>query len=201
MPANAAERLFVLSNRISRVGVYLPFAVVITFTLYGCCSHMFLVEDSSFAIIAPSSFWRNQQIFLSREGVTGDLSGYFFIFKVFIWIASIAGVACVLTGLSSVQVLDSYRDKFEIWRRTGRSGIGFAIAILLVGPFAMLCSFDFELVSSSVLVRAMIKYSPGTFLCFESFFFCGGVFFSAEGILFLTWVVFLRWRADTNGSA
>jgi hypothetical protein len=186
-----ALALSIFSDRMLRIGSYLPFAVVIAFALLSVYSQAFHGFASSEVSVPSLSALQNQRTFLINKGLVRGLNVDFIIFEAFIWLASIVGLLRLLTGLFSAQVLNSCRGKLEAYGKQGRSPAGFIAFFSLGVPFAIVGSLNFEFASHSNQVLSIIEYSPRSFLCLATFIFCGCVIFLVEGLLLFTWVIFL----------
>jgi hypothetical protein len=186
-----ALALSVFSDRMLRIGMYLPFAAFLVFLLLSVYSQLF--HGFSFAEIStPSlSIFQNQRAFMIGHGWVRGLNVDFVVLEAFIVIASTVGLIRLLTGFFSVRVLDSYRAKFEIYEKQGRSPVSILVFVFLVAPVGVFGSLNFEFASHSDQMRALMEYSPRSFLCLMTIVFCGGAMLIVEGLLLLTWGVFL----------
>ena len=174
-----------------RIGKFLPFAAVIAFVLLALYSKVFNGFPSGELSVPNLSVLQNQRAFLISRGMVRGLNVDFLIFEAFIWVSSLVGFLRLLTGLFSVRVLGSYRAKLEIYEKQRRSPAGILVTFLVLVPAAMIASLNFGFAAHSDQVRALMEYSPRSFLCLMTFIFCGGAIFLVEGVLFFTWVLFV----------
>ncbi len=181
--------LSTVSDGLARIGIYLPFAAVTAFVLLALYSKVFHGFSSDGVSVPSLSVLQNQRAFLMSRGLVRDLNVDFLIFEAFIWVSSIVGLFRLLTGLFSVRVLCSFRAKLGIYEKQGGTPFGMLIGFLVLFPGAMIGSLNFGLAAHSDQVRALMEYSPRSFLCLMTFIFCGCAIFLAEGVLLFTWVL------------
>lgn len=193
-----SDRLYRTSNCIARVVTYMPFLALLTLAFGKQYSALvaWLGFDGPSSPIFP--FLRTQRDFLISKGAAVGLDADFQLFELFIWASSAVGLLRVLTGLCSMPVLESFRGKLDRWKMMGRSNPGFIGVFLVGGPFALFWATHFDLAYTSDVMRSILAYSPEGFLSVQVFAFCGGVFFSSEGFLFLVWLLLFRNRVKSR---
>jgi hypothetical protein len=149
-----ALALSIFSDRMLRIGIYLPFVAVIAFALLGLYTQSFPGFASSQVSVPSLSFLQDQRAFLLAKGLVRGLNVDFVVFEAFIWVASIVGLLRFLTGVFSPQVLNSFRGKLEAYGKQGRSPVGILVFYLFF--------FRSELLAPSILnlPRIQIWCSP-----------------------------------------
>jgi hypothetical protein len=120
----------------------------------------------------------------------------FQMFEFLVWAFLVLGLMRVLFELFDLRKFDRYSEKLN---RGGGIG-GFLIAFVLLGPVAMYIAADFEFASSSK-ARDLIIWSPRAFLCLEGILFGWATAFSAEGLLFMVWLIFRRKQRLVSNSS
>jgi|SRR6185437_7337791 len=190
-------KLSLISKYISRVGLCLPFVAVLVLAFAKPLSRLAISFGCDETFVSNLSALRAQYDFLVSKGLASGVGVCdFWLFEAFIWVASITGGARVLTGICSRDTLRSFREKLEIVERKGGSARGLLIFLLLGGLFGIFLSLHFEFVYHSDQMRFLMKYAPNVFICVQAFLFCMSACFIAEGLLFLSWLLFMRKRFD-----
>jgi hypothetical protein len=194
-------RISAVSNYISCLGTYLPFIVVVAFVFDKPLFWLMSVIGIDETKVSNFSFLRNQHDFLISKNLAGGPGNYDFrIFEGFIWLASALSILRVLTGIISPTVLKSFKDKYAGMKERGLSIKGAILSLLFLGPFGIYLSTHFEMAFSSDQLRLIVTHWPKVFVCSAAFGFCAAAIFSAEGVLFLAWLIFFSWRADSSAS-
>src|SRR5665213_885959 len=192
--------LSIFSDRMFRVATYLPLAAVAAFALLSFFSgifHGFAFDEVS---VPSLSVLQNQRAFRVTNGLVRGLNIDFIIFEAFIWVASIVGLLRFSTGFCSLPVLNSYRAKLETYGKQGRSPLGLIVFFFLCVPICIIGSLNLHFALHSDTLLSLTEYSPRSFICLETFLFCGGIAFLVEGLLLFTWVIFLSDDRGLNGS-
>jgi hypothetical protein len=113
----------------------------------------------------------------------------FQLFELVVWASLLFGLLRVIFELFNLKNFDRYSEKLS---RGGGGVEGFLIAFVLLGPLSMYIAADFEFATSSAGGRGLILWSPRAFLCLSASLFGFATAISAEGLLFLAWVIFRR---------
>jgi hypothetical protein len=185
-----ATPLSTVSERMLRVGLYLPFAAIIAFALLGLFS-VFNGVASRDVSVPHLLILQNQRTLLISQGLARGLSVDLLLLEAFVFAASIVGLFRFLTGAFSARVLDAMGTKAEAYAKAGRSPVAILFGLLILAPIACFCSLHFAGALHSIQLRALLEISPRSFICLSAFMFCGSVMFFVEGLLTLVWVVFV----------
>jgi hypothetical protein len=190
-------RIYAASNALSKIGMYLPFVVVVAFIFQG---QVLRVIDPLFFSNTDASHFailQDQYAFLSKKlrDATQEyrdqvVVGVFHLFDSFIWIASTVALLRVMAGACGRAVRDSYGDRLKIIENTGMSPFIVFIFGLIIMPLGMLLSLKFQLASHSLQLDAVMAHAPRFFLCLMTFLFCTSMYFFVEGLLMLFSLVF-----------
>jgi hypothetical protein len=184
------RRIYVASKALSKIGIYLPFVVVVAFIFQ---HQLLLVLDPLFfhnTEVSHLVILQDQYAFLSQRYKSSIDVGLFHLFELFIWAAAAVGLLRILTGACSRAVLDSSFEKLEKIESMGRSRFMALAFYLALMPLCMLFSLEFQLVSASIQIEAVMTHAPRFFVCLMAFVFCGSMIFFAEGLLMLLSLVF-----------
>jgi hypothetical protein len=184
------QRVYVASNALSKIGLYLLLVVVAAFIferqLLPVIDPILFskTEVSHFAIL------RDQYVFLSQklEGQT-DI-GLFHLFELFIWAASVVALLRIITGACSTTALTSYRGRLQQIESTGRSPFTVFLFCLIFMPLGMLFSLKFQFTSASLQIDSALTRAPRFFVLLMTSLFCGSMYFFVEGLLMLFSILF-----------
>jgi hypothetical protein len=129
---------------------------------------------------------------LCKSRMVSSLNFYDFqLLEILVWAFFVLGLIRVLFELFSLQKFDRYSEKIS--RGGGLEGL--LIGFVLLGPVTMYIMTDFNFASSSTGARNLIMHSPRAFLALSTVLVGWAAAFSAEGLLFLTWLIFRRKQA------
>jgi hypothetical protein len=179
-----------LSERMLRVGGYLPFVGILAFALLGLYTAAHGPSRGDVSI--PSlSILQDQRAFLISQGLARGLNVDFLLFEALIFASSIVGLLRFLTGVLSIRALDAMGTKAEAYAKAGKSSVGFFFFSLILMPFTIFFSLHFAGIMHSIHLRTLMEISPRSFICLSTFVFCGSVTLFVEGLLTLAWVTLL----------
>jgi len=192
-------------SRLGRLTFITPVLVPIFFILDRQVAQLIAALNSATEAFPSSGFLLSRYEFLRdcrylknifdnlpcKTRMAGSLKFYDFqLFEILVWTLLVLGLVRVLLGLFNLRDFDRYSEKIT------RCGLeGFLIAFLLLGPVTMYIATDFEFASSSNGARDLIMWSPRAFFSLSTFIFGSAAAFSAEGLLFLAWLIFRRRRS------
>lgn len=180
-----AEQLEFVHRLCTRALVLSPFAVVVLFSVVTASAHVFKPTAVNLGI--PRLLWKQRQFMAGRLD-HGHIEMLFATFDVVIVVIVFLGVVRVLTGVLSSDAIRIAGERLELWKSGGRSTLSFIVPAIMLG-FATLVSLNFEMAMSVDSLRALSIAFPSGFVCLMAFMFCGGVFFSTEGVMALVYLV------------
>lgn len=177
-----AEQLEFVHRLCTRALVLSPFAVVVLFSVVTVSAHVFKPTAVNLGI--PRLLWKQRQFMAGRLD-HGHIEMLFATFDVVVLCILFLAAIRVLTGVFSSTAIRIAGERLELWKSGGRSTLSFIFAALMLGPIATFASLNFEMAMSVDSLRSLSIAFPGGFVCLMAFMFCGGVFFSTEGVMAL----------------
>ena len=196
------------TSRLGRLTIALPFLALVLFVFDNQIARIFDLSRSGESLIPGLPLISDQYEFLlncsgvpnifdklvCRKGMAESLKLYDFrIFEWCIWLSLTLCIFRVVIDSFALEKLDRYASKIR-----GKSITGFLAAFLFLGPVGLFASTSFELASHSNEARYMMLHAPRAFLCLQAFVFGVSSAFTAEGALFLAWIVIRRRRIATG---